>query len=130
MRKIFLFALVAAYSAAPLAAEEHEHEHSAEEHAKHSPAPTPHEPIPGEHGHEAMAAMFGPYPASRESSGTSWQPEAAPISGVHSRFGEWSTMVHGFANFIYNDQGGPRGDTKTYMTSMLNRMPKLMVSGC
>src|SRR6185295_6126891 len=35
------------------------------------------------------------------------------------RLGEWSTMVHGFANFIYDDQGGARGDTKTFMTTML-----------
>jgi len=28
-------------------------------------------------------------------------------------------MTHGFANLIYDDQGGPRGDTKTFMTSML-----------
>ena len=28
-------------------------------------------------------------------------------------------MTHGFANLVYDDQGGPRGDTKTFMTSML-----------
>jgi len=99
-----------------------EHEHSAEEHSKHSPAPIPYEDLEGSREaspmHE-MAAMYGPYPASREASGTSWQPDAAPSGGIHAQLGEWTTMVHGFANFIYDDQGGPRGDTKTFMTSML-----------
>src|SRR5262245_59364248 len=122
MKAIVFVASIAFYSAGLIAADEHDHEHSAEEHAKHSPAPSAQEPIPGEHGHGEMAAMYGPYSASRESSGTSWQPDASPVTGLHSRFGEWSTMLHGFANFIYDDQGGPRGDTKTFMTSMLMGM--------
>ena len=73
----------------------------------------------GEHPAESMRAWYGPYPASRESSGTSWQPDASPHQGIHAKYGEWDTMIHGFANFIYDDQGGPRGDTKTFMTSML-----------
>lgn len=71
------------------------------------------------HTAQAMRAGYGPYAATRESSGTSWQPEASPHEGLHARFGEWDTMTHGFANLIYDDQGGPRGDTKTFMTSML-----------
>ena len=66
-----------------------------------------------------MRAWYGPYAITRESSGTSWQPEASPHEGLDARFGEWDTMTHGFANLIYDDQGGPRGDTKTFMTSML-----------
>ena len=76
----------------------------------------------GEHDHHAqqeMRAWYGPYAASRESSGTSWQPESSPHHGIHATFGEWSTMTHGFANLVYDDQGGPRGDTKTFVTSML-----------
>jgi uncharacterized cupredoxin-like copper-binding protein len=70
------------------------------------------------HG-QGMRASYGPYSATREASGTSWQPDAAPHEGIHAKFGEWDTMTHGFANLIYDDQGGPRGDTKTFVTSML-----------
>src|SRR3954469_17718481 len=73
----------------------------------------------GDHDAEAMRAWYGPYPLSRESSGTSWQPDASPHEGIHAKYGAWDTMTHGFANFIYDNQGGPRGDTKTFMTSML-----------
>jgi uncharacterized cupredoxin-like copper-binding protein len=75
-----------------------------------------------EHGgrHEqAMRAWYGPYPINREASGTSWQPDASPHEGIHAKLGGWDTMTHGFANLIYDDQGGPRGDTKTFVTSML-----------
>jgi hypothetical protein len=66
--------------------------------------------------------MYGGYPMSRESSGTSWQPDASPDQGIHAMYGDWSTMTHGFANLIYDRQGGPRGDRKTFTTSMLMLM--------
>ena len=66
-----------------------------------------------------MRGMYGPYPMERESSGTAWQPDASPHAGIHGMYGEWSTMTHGFVNLIYDHQGGPRGDTKTFSTSML-----------
>jgi len=36
-------------------------------------------------GHEAheMTGFFGPYPMSREGSGTSWQPDSSPMEGIH-----------------------------------------------
>ena len=89
------------------------------EHQHHAP---PEQSSPAEHAEhaaQAMSAWYGPYAATRESSGTSWQPEATPHEGIHARFDEWDTLTHGFANLIYDDQGGPRGDTKTFMTSML-----------
>jgi uncharacterized cupredoxin-like copper-binding protein len=70
--------------------------------------------------HEAdMRGMYGPYAMTREASGTSWVPDASPHQGIHRMYGEWSTMTHGIANFIYDRQGGARGDTKTFSTSML-----------
>ena len=66
-----------------------------------------------------MPGMLGRYPGSRESSGTSWQPEASPHQGIHAMYADWSTMTHGFVNLIYDRQGGPRGDSKTFSTSML-----------
>ncbi len=78
--------------------------------------------MPEQHHGSGMRAMFGGYPETRESSGTSWQPDASPHEGIHAMAGEWSTMTHGFANLIYDRQGGPRGDTKTFSTSMLMLM--------
>src|SRR5262249_52531699 len=80
-------------------------------HAEHS--------MSGMQDHAEMRGMYGPYLMERESSGTAWQPDASPHAGIHAMFGEWSTMTHGIVNLIYDDQGGPRGDTKTFSTSML-----------
>ena len=69
-----------------------------------------------------MGSQFGPYPMSREGSGTSWQPEATPMDGLMFHSGGWMTMLHGFANTVYDRQGGPRGDKKTFTSSMLMAM--------
>jgi hypothetical protein len=126
----FLFAALCAgllTSAGVVRAQEHKHdheEHSAEEHEKHSPSVSQKD-LEGDtenHGHVAMhrmPALYGPYPLSRESSGTSWQPDSAPHPGIHGKYGDWMTMTHGFANLIYDHQGGLRGDSKTLVTSML-----------
>src|SRR5262249_21759173 len=57
-----------------------------------------------------------------EASGTSWQPEAAGHRGIHAMHGAWMTMLHGYADVVYDDQGGPRGDTKTFSGNMLMAM--------
>jgi len=72
----------------------------------------------------AMLGMDGPYPMSREASGTSWQPDSTPMEGLHHMGDPWMTMWHGFADLIYDDQGGPRGDTKTFSNSMLMFMAR------
>jgi hypothetical protein len=116
---------------------EHQHgteEHSAEEHKKHSPAPVSQKDLEGDAyeqaatGHE-MEGMLGPYPMSRESSGTSWQAGSAPHQGIHATYGEWMTTIHGFANLIHDNQGGPRGDSKTFATSMLMMMGQRSLGG-
>ena len=66
-----------------------------------------------------MPSAFGPYSMSREGSGTSWQPDATPMDGSMLHGGSWMTMIHGFANAVYDHQGGPRGDDKTFSSSML-----------
>ncbi|MFL6199123.1 MAG: hypothetical protein ACJ76J_08105 [Thermoanaerobaculia bacterium] len=74
-------------------------------------------------GHEMpMPGMFGPYPMSREASGTAWQPESAPHTGLHTMRGDWHLMAHGFANLVYDEQDGPRGDEKAFGESMLMGM--------
>src|SRR5262249_46905227 len=61
---------------------------------------------------------YGPYPMTREASGTAWQPDAARHEGVHIMKGAWMAMFHGFADVVYDDQGGPRGDTKVFSNNM------------
>jgi hypothetical protein len=65
-----------------------------------------------------MASAFGPYPMTREGSGTSWQPDATPMGGWMGKSGDWMLMAHGFVNVVYDDQSGPRGDNKTFSQSM------------
>ena len=77
----------------------------------------------------AMSGMYGPYPMTREASGTSWQPDATPMEGIHSMNGPWSTMWHGFVNVIYDHQGGPRGDRNTFSESMLMGMGQQPLAG-
>jgi hypothetical protein len=42
------------------------------------------------------------FPA-REASGTAWQPDVTPMTGLHGELGGWSVMAHGtvFAQFLY-----------------------------
>ena len=76
-----------------------------------------------DHGdHMAMSAMYGPYPMTREASGTSWQPDRAMHRGLHEMKGSWMLMFHGFADLVFDNQGGPRGDKKVFASNMLMGM--------
>jgi hypothetical protein len=77
----------------------------------------------------SMPALFGPYTMTREASGTSWQPDSTPMSGLMYVGGEWMTMWHGLANLIYDHQGGPRGAAKTFSNSMLMFMARRALPG-
>ena len=72
----------------------------------------------------SMAGLYGSYAMTREASGTSWQPDSTPMPGVHAAEGEWMTMLHGFVDAIYDEQGGPRGASQTFSTSMLMLMAR------
>lgn len=78
-----------------------------------------HAKMPEQGDHISMKGLYGPYPMSRESSGTSWQPESTPMEGVHAMFEEWLFMLHGFCNSIVDMQAGPRGDEMVFSTNML-----------
>ena len=65
-----------------------------------------------------MHGGLGAYPMSREGSGTSWQPDSTPHQGLHYMTGDWMVMVHGYANAVYDHQGGPRGGEKGLSSSM------------
>lgn len=93
--------------------------------------------MPGAHAQHDMGAMqqhssmampmpglYSQAPMTREASGTSWQPDATPMMGIETMGETWSTMLHGFVNAVYDDQGGPRGDTKTFTESMLMAMAR------
>jgi hypothetical protein len=69
-----------------------------------------------------MQAALGPYPMSRESSGTAWQPDASQHLGLMTMSGGWMLMAHGAANFVYDHQSGPRGDDKAFVSGMLMGM--------
>ncbi len=76
----------------------------------------------GEHDHMAMSGMYGPYPMTREASGTAWQPDAARHEGMHVMRGDWMLMLHGAVNLQADDQGGGRGDRKLFADDMLMAM--------
>lgn len=70
----------------------------------------------------AMPAMLGPYGMSREASGTAWQPDSSPVYATMFHAGDWMGMAQGYATLAYDDQGGPRGDRKTFVESMAMAM--------
>jgi hypothetical protein len=72
-----------------------------------------------DHHAETMKALLGPYPATREGSGTSWLPDSTPHEGVHAMYGDWMFMGHALINGIYDQQGGPRGGDKTFVNGMV-----------
>ncbi|HEY4076423.1 MAG TPA: hypothetical protein VGM26_05760 [Rhizomicrobium sp.] len=79
----------------------------------------------GDHkmGGMAMHGLLGGYAMSREASGTSWQPDAAPHEGIHLTPGDdWMVMLHGRVNGIADWQSGPRGDDQLFSSSMFMAM--------
>ena len=76
-----------------------------------------------QHAHDApIKAFLGPYPITREGSGTSWQPDSTPHEGIHAAYGDWMIMSHALINGVYDRQGGPRGGDKTFAGGMLMGM--------
>ncbi|MGB3866554.1 MAG: hypothetical protein WBA29_13095 [Xanthobacteraceae bacterium] len=87
------------------------------DHPGHAPATQPHA------GHGAhMSAWLGPYAMTREGSGTSWVPDATPHEGVHRQLAEWSVMIHGALNLVYDRQAGRRGGSQTFVGGMVMAM--------
>ena len=86
--------------AGPALAQEHDH------HDMTPPAEAEAEAT-ADHG---MTSPLGAYPMSRDASGASWQPEAAPHGGLHSMSDGWMIMGHALINGVYASQDGPRGD--------------------
>ncbi len=76
-----------------------------------------------------MTGGLGDYPMMRDASGTAWQPDSAPIEGLHGQAYGWSTMVHGYGAVVDDDQGGPRGGRDTFFESMLMGMAQRPLNG-
>lgn len=74
--------------------------------------------------HHAMTGALGPYPMSREASGTAWQPDVSEHGGIHVMKGDWTFMAHALLNGVYDTQGGPRGDDKAFVSGMVMGMAK------
>ncbi|HKY91525.1 MAG TPA: hypothetical protein VJM11_10820 [Nevskiaceae bacterium] len=70
----------------------------------------------------ATPGLLGAYAMAREASGTSWQPEAAGMTGRHLAAGDWKVMLHGHADVVADTQGGDRGEDKVFVASMLMAM--------
>jgi hypothetical protein len=92
--------------------------HSAMEHADMQHSDMGHH----EQMSHGMTGLYGSYSMSREASGTSWQPEATPMGGLHIMHDEWMVMLHGSAFGVYDYQSGRRGDRKFFSPNMLMGM--------
>jgi len=66
--------------------------------------------------HESMQGMEGMLvtplgiPMERLASGTTWLPDASPLSSLHRRLGGWDVTGHGLVFAQYTTQSGTRGD--------------------
>jgi hypothetical protein len=129
-------ALALAAVAAPAAAQ-HQHMPGMPMPEQKKPAPdakAPHDkPMPPmEMNHEdmvvadyrVMTGALGAYPMTRESSGTSWQPDSSEHAASHAMSGDWMLMAHGTLNLVYDAQGGARGDDKAFASGMLMGMAR------
>lgn len=74
------------------------------------------------HGKHGMTALLGPYAMTRESSGTSWQPESSPHEGLFAEHGPWALMLHGQAFVAFDQQERLRGDSHWFSGNMLMGM--------
>ena len=72
----------------------------------------------------AMPAALGPYDATREASGTAWQPDASRHDGLHLMAGDWTMMAHADLNLVYDWQSGPRGDERGFASGMVMGMAR------
>lgn len=144
MKRYFL-GLAALAASAPAYAQDVDHSRHQGHAAEPAPSPAPPSPSPAEpadpHAGHMMpdqgsmdrmdmdhAAMGHMMDMTQESdaapfalgSGTARLPGAeSHMSGLHVMAGEWMLMAHGYVWAVHSDQGGPRGDSKTYVQSML-----------
>lgn len=54
----------------------------------------------------------------KRGTGTSWTPASSPREMIHVQSGDWGLMVHGFANFAWQQESAPRGISDVFSTNM------------
>lgn len=92
------------------------------EHPQTLPVPTTHQGHDMSvmaHGDRPMTSALGPWPMTRDASGTSWQPDVSEHAGIHTTRGAWSFMTHALLNLTYDGQNGPRGEDQTFVSGMV-----------
>ncbi|MEO6908234.1 MAG: hypothetical protein ABI210_10120, partial [Abditibacteriaceae bacterium] len=88
--------------------------------------------MPGMQGTAAMSmkAMLGSWSAHREGSGTSWQPDSAPMfMKMLPSLGGFELGAMGTLQAGYVDAGGKRGDNGFFSNSMIMLMGRKEVGG-
>ena len=111
-----LFVLVPFLSVPAANAQDHSHHAPTDPHADHdmSAAKDDHA------GHDMpTVSPLGPWPLTRDASGTAWQPDMSEHGGLHAQSGDWSLMGHAVLNVVHSAQSGPRGDDQTFVAGML-----------
>lgn len=97
---------------------QHRHEHDAE------PVKAANAVNAGQqHEHAEAEASLCDCPPGRESSGTSWQPDATIAHARTFSLGEWQLAAHAQVSAVFSDEDGPRGDDKFFSTD------HVMISG-
>jgi hypothetical protein len=69
-----------------------------------------------------MHGVLGGYTMSRDASGTSWQPDAAPLTGIMTMTDGWMAMLQGRVLGLYDTQSGPRGGDGVFAPGMVMAM--------
>ena len=111
-----LFVLVPFLFVPAANAQDHSHHAPTDPHADHdmSAAKDDHA------GHDMpTVSPLGPWPLTRDASGTAWQPDMSEHGGLHAQSGDWSLMGHAVLNVVHSAQSGPRGDDQTFVAGML-----------
>jgi hypothetical protein len=131
---LFGMSALAVFGATPARAQHHmpmptpQAAPAASQHAGHGDQATPARTMPAadpfESHHGMTGALGAAYPASREASGTSWQPDASRHGGVHLMAGDWTLMGHMTLNAVYDWQEGPRGDEMGFVSGMVMGMAR------
>jgi hypothetical protein len=67
----------------------------------------------------ASAAQHEGHGEPLEESGTSWIPMSSPMEAMHFTAGSWAFMLHGFVNFVHQQESEPRGDSGFFSTNMI-----------
>jgi hypothetical protein len=81
--------------------------------------------------HENMTMPTDPIAGflMRQASGTSMNPEAAPMPMAMTQSGNWMLMLHGVAFVNQVVQSGPRGDDKLFATNWIMGMAERPLGG-